>query len=176
MPNYKRIRLTGGTYFFRVNLHDRSKRLLTSHIEGLKRSFAETKRVLAFRIDAIVVLPDHLHCIWTMPPNDSNFSERWQLIKADFSRRIPRQEVRSNSRAKRRERAVWQRRFWEHVIRDEASRAAHFDYIHYNPVKHGYVTSPTQWPYSSFHRFVQAGVYPHDWAACIEMVGSAGER
>ena len=176
MSDYRRLRIAGGRYFFTVNVADRASALLTSHIRELKTSFADTRRILPFRIDAIVILPEHLHCIWTLPPDDADSSARWQLIKGNFSRHVAAQETRSRSRARRRERGVWQRRFWEHAIRHEASYAAHLDYIHYNAVKHGYATAPGEWPYSSFGRFVQAGLYPRDWAACPALSGNMGER
>jgi putative transposase len=177
MSNYRRSHIAGGTFFFTVNLADRSQTLLTSHIDVLERAFSDAKRILPFRIDAIVVLPEHLHCIWTLPPGDSDYSARWGVIKANFSRRLDSREKTPTSRATRRERTIWQRRFWEHGIRDEADRAAHLDYIHYNPVKHGYASSAAEWPYSSFHRFVQAGLYSAGWAAAdSELPGNRGER
>ncbi len=114
-----------------------------------------------------MILPDHLHCIWTLPPDDANFSMRWRLIKTEFSRRCPEQYKLSQpqSRVHKREQAIWQRRFWEHQIRDEQDFAQHVDYIHYNPVRHGLVDAPSSWPYSSFHWYVRDGCYPTDWGA-----------
>ncbi len=105
-----------------------------------------------FQIDAIVILPDYIHCIWTLPENDSDFSTRWRLIKRDFSSRM------SAPLSTRGEKKIWQRRFWEHLIRDESDLQSHMDYIHYNPVKHGYVRRPEEWKYSSFHRLVAKGI------------------
>lgn len=112
---------------------------------------------------AVVVLPDHLHCIWTLPEGDADYSIRWSLIKATFSRSLARGERRSVSRMKRGERGIWQRRFWEHCLRDENYYVRHVDYIHWNPVKHGHVQHVTEWAYSSFHRYVARGVYALDW-------------
>jgi putative transposase len=119
-------------------------------------------------MDAVVVLPDHIHAIWTLPPRDPDFSTRWMLVKSAFSRRCAQtNEVAApgNSRARRREQAIWQRRFWEHHIRDERDFASHVDHIHYNPVKHGYVSAAKDWPYSSFHRYVRLGLCLLDWGA-----------
>jgi putative transposase len=115
----------------------------------------------------MVVLPDHLHTIWTMPDGDADFATRWRLIKSAFSRRLPAGERISNSRVAKGERGVWQRRYWEHTIRDENDFARHTDYIHVNPVKHGLVTQVRDWPYSSFHRMVKLGVYSEDWAGDV---------
>jgi putative transposase len=175
MPDYRRLYLPGGMFFFTVNLADRREQLLTRHVHLLRLAFAETRRALPFGIEAIVVLPEHLHCIWKLPPCDSDFPTRWRLIKAGFSRRMCLNEDVSGSRAARCERGVWQRRFWEHAIRDEADYSAHLDYIHYNPVKHGHTVKVVDWPYSSFHRFLRAGLYPANWAVAAEPSGSFGE-
>ena len=125
----------------------------------------------------MVVLPDHLHVIWTLPEDDANFATRWRLIKSRFSHAIPAGESVSNSRLTKGERGIWQRRFWEHTIRDENDFARHVDYIHINPVKHGLVTRVVDWPYSSFHRLVKLGVYPEDWAGDVANLSSDfGER
>jgi putative transposase len=123
-----------------------------------------------------VVLPDHLHTVWTLPPRDADFATRWQLIKTRFARSLPKQEWRSPARIARNERGIWQRRFWEHVIRDEADYARHVEYCHINPVKHGLVKRVSDWPHSSFHRDVRAGIFPLDWAGEVEPVGVFGER
>jgi putative transposase len=143
--------------------------LLTDHVDVLRSAFAEARRKRPFTIDAIVVLPDHLHCIWTLPDGDADFSARWHGIKWRFSRALPAGERLSPRRTGKGERGIWQRRFWGHVIRDETDLARHVDYIHFNPVKHGHVTSAADWPYSSFRRFVVAGVYPRDWAASSDV-------
>ncbi len=123
----------------------------------------------------MAVLPEHLHCIGTLPPGDADCKTRWALIKVGFSRAIRAGERRSVSRKKRGERGIWQRRYWEHLIRDEQDVERHVDYIHWNPVKHGWVTCPRDWPYSSFHAYVRRGVYPSNWASEPEVNIDAGE-
>jgi putative transposase len=164
MPNYLRLRVPGSTCFFTVNLLDRSADLLTRHIDALREAVCATRAARPFCIDAWVVLPDHLHCLWTLPPGDDDYSNRWKAIKIRFVQRLSAHELRSATRARRGERGIWQRRFWEHLIRDEADFARHLDYIHFNPVKHGWARTARDWPYSTFHRWVSAGVYPPDWA------------
>jgi len=163
MSNYRRWRVSGGSYFFTVNLLNRKRALLVDYIDALRDAFRHVRSNHPYHIDAIVVLPDHLHCIWTLPKGDDRFSIRWQLIKAIFSRAVPMMESRSRSRRLRGERGIWQRRFWEHVLRDEQDYAQHVDYIHYNPVKHGLVAKPIDWPHSSLHSYVQRGVLNEDW-------------
>lgn len=158
MPNYRRNRVPGGCYFFTVNLLERRKHLLTQHIDILREAFRKTKQQRPFHFDAIVILPEHLHCVLTLPPNDDDYSGRWRAIKKHFTKDIPAAEWRSHTRIKRDERGIWQRRFWEHTIRDETDYANHVDYIHYNPVKH-----PRDWPYSSYHCYITLGIYPPDW-------------
>lgn len=165
MPRYIRAFVPGGTFFFTVALLERRRRLLTSHIEALREAFASVRAERPFVIDAMVVLPDHLHCIWTLPPDDADFSSRWHAIKARFLRSIPKGERLSPRRTAKGERGIWQRRFWEHAIRDETDFERHADYIHYNPVKHGHARRAADWPYSSFARYVQRGVYSLDWGA-----------
>jgi putative transposase len=165
MPQYVRAFVPGGTFFFTVNLLERRRHLLVEHVDALRAAFVMTRRLRPFNLDAVVVLPDHLHCLWTLPPGDADFSSRWHSIKSSFSRNIPAGERLSARRLKKGERGIWQRRFWEHAIRDEEDFACHADYIHFNPVKHGYVTRPLDWPYSSFRRFMKQGIYPEDWAA-----------
>ncbi|MDS4030693.1 MAG: transposase [Candidatus Contendobacter sp.] len=164
MTAYRRHRVSGGTYFFTVNLAERDRRLLTEHIGALRDAFRRVRAAHPFRIEAVVVLPDHLHTLWTLPAGDHDFSLRWRQLKSAFSRAMETEEHLSASRARKRERGIWQRRFWEHAIRDEEDFSRHVDYIHYNPVKHGHVKSVVEWPYSSFHRHVGWGVYPADWA------------
>ncbi len=172
MTNYRRNLLAGGTFFFTVNLMDRRQRLLTEHIDVLRAAVREVRERHPFTIEAVVVLPDHLHAVWTLPDGDADFGQRWRLIKSTFSRNIPTGEVVSSSRASRAERGIWQRRYWEHTIRDERDFEKHVDYIHINPVKHGYVNRVRDWPHSSFHRMVELGVYPEDWAGnSAELVG-----
>ncbi|MEJ2309783.1 MAG: transposase [Gammaproteobacteria bacterium] len=165
MTNYRRIQTPGGTYFFTVNLaRRRNTTLLVEQIDVLRNAFRTVKTSHPFHIDAIVILPDHLHAIWTLPADDGDYAKRWSLIKSGFSRSIPQGEYRSKSRMKRRERGIWQRRFWEHRIRDHEDMRKHIDYIHWNPVKHGYVTHVQDWPHSSFHAYVDRGLLPQDWA------------
>ena len=175
MPDYRRNRVPGGTYFFTVNLHDRRSDLLIRRTDVLRDAVRRTRIRFPFHIDAWAVLPDHMRCMWTLPPEDSNFPVRWQAIKKAFSRAIPATEPKSAVMSARGERGVWQRRFWEHTIRDERDYATHMDYTHFNPVKHGLVANPADWPYSSFHRSVAIGLYPADWAGSDEAL-DAGER
>ena len=149
---YRRMRTPGASYFFTVNLENRILSLLTDHINALREAFRTVKHRHPFHIDAIVVLPDHLHTIWTLPENDANYPSRWRLIKAQFSSSIGKQESVSASRKNKGERGIWQRRFWEHQIRDERDMEQHIHYIHNNPVKHGYCKKPEEWPFSSHRR------------------------
>ena len=177
MPNYRRNLVEGGSFFFTVNLADRHSRLLVERIEPLRQAFRHTQSRHPFAIDALVVLPDHLHSIWILPPGDADYATRWRLIKTGFSRGVERLEERSESRRLKRERGIWQRRYWEHTLRDEEDVGRHCDYIHYNPVKHGHVKSAIDWPYSSFRRFVRRGLYSADWAGVIGLEETAfGER
>ncbi|MGH8505455.1 MAG: REP-associated tyrosine transposase [Stenotrophobium sp.] len=176
MPNYIRATNPGATYFFTVALADRSSRLLVDRIDTLRSAFRSERQKHPFSIDAIVVLPDHLHCLWTLPPDDADFPNRWRRIKAAFSHALPKTEPRSESRLKQGERGIWQRRYWEHLIRDERDHAAHVDYIHFNPVKHGHVTQVMDWPHSSFHRFVREGVLSGDWGGSGNLEWVVGER
>ncbi len=164
MTEYRRAFVPGGTGFFTVNLADRNgNRLLVQEIAALRQAFRFVQADHPFRVDAVVILPDHLHCIWTLPPGDSDFSTRWSLIKGTFSRSIAKGGRISPSRAKRGKRGLWQRRFWEHLIRDDEDLTRHIDYIHWNPVKHGWVRRVADWPHSSFHVFVRRGMYIESW-------------
>ncbi len=164
MSNYRRHRIDGGCYFFTVVTAGRQP-LLVEHVDELRAAFAYVMKRHPVRIDAAVVLPDHLHCIWTLPPGDRNFAMRWRLLKSHFSRSLPDLEPRSDHRRDRGERGIWQRRYWEHHIHDEVDYQRHCDYLHFNPVKHGYAERAADWPHSSFGRFVAAGVYSEDWAS-----------
>jgi len=164
MTSYRRNFLAGGCFFFTVNLADRRSRLLTERVDTLRDAFREIRRRHPFKIDAIVVLPDHLHTVWTLPEGDGNFATRWRLIKAAFSHTVETGESISQSRAAKGERGIWQRRYWEHTIQDDDDFARHVDYVHINPVKHRLVTRVRDWPYSSFHRMAELGLYPDDWA------------
>ena len=163
MSNYRRHYVPGGTWFFTVNLQNRQSDLLTRHIDSLRAATLTVKRAKPFTINAWVILPEHMHCIWTLPEGDCDFSARWRDIKKTFSRNI---EMRH----------IWQSRFWEHTIRDEIDLNQHIDYIHYNPVKHGYVESPAQWPHSSIHRFIEKGLLAADWGSNLDTAfGNFGE-
>jgi putative transposase len=176
MRTYRRVWSAGGTYFFTLVLAERrGNDLLVRHVDALREALRLTKRDWPFAIDGICILPDHLHCIWTLPDGDADFATRWSLVKQRFSRAVPVGESVSTSRRRKGERGVWQRRYWEHLVRDENDYRRHMDYIHYNPVKHGYVQRVSEWPYSSFTRLVQAGVYPVDWGAEPEIAGVVGE-
>jgi putative transposase len=164
MPDYRRNRVSGGTYFFTVNLLNRRTDLLVRHIDVLRQAIADTKKAMPFHIDAWVVLPEHMHCIWTLPESDANYAERMKLLKTLFSKNVPKTETISAVRAAKGERGIWQRRFWEHTIRDDADYAAHMDYVHFNPVKHGWANTVADWPHSTFHRCAAQGMYPKDWA------------
>jgi REP-associated tyrosine transposase len=167
VPDYRRYRVAGGTYFFTVNLLQRYPNdLLVRHIELLRTVVREVRKNRSFHIDAWVILPDHLHCVWTLPPGDDDFTNRWRMIKQGFSKALPMTERRSSVRIARGERGLWQRRFWEHAIRDDGDYA----------LKHGYVKRVADWPYSTFHRYVERGVYPLDWADGPESDLEAGER
>ncbi|WP_274577719.1 REP-associated tyrosine transposase [Sulfitobacter sp. PR48] len=151
MPNYRRPRQPGASVFLTVTLAERGAWWLVDHIESLRMAVRRTREERPFRIDAWVVLPDHMHCVWTLPEGDRDFSTRVQVIKARFSRRVPMGHRRL-SHVVRRERGLWQRRFWEHHIRNEADFHNHIAYCWHNPVKHGFVERPEDWPFSSWHR------------------------
>ena len=159
-----------------MNLAERRSRLLTEHIGLLRAAFRDTRARHPFAIEAVVILPDHLHAIWTLPEGDADFTLRWRLIKSAFSSALPRGERISASRLAKGERGIWQRRYWEHAIRDEADFERHVDYIHFNPVKHGYVTRVADWPHSSFHRYVERGLLAEDWGGDLrDIQGTFGE-
>ncbi|CUI84682.1 REP-associated tyrosine transposase [Cognatishimia activa] len=152
MPNYLRPKQSGATIFFTVALADRSSQLLIDDIQGLREAVIKTRQERPFKIDAWVVLPDHMHCIWTLPAGDSDYATRWRLIKSRFSRRHP-VGPRSKSHMARNERGIWQRRYWEHHIRDREDYDTHIRYCWVNPVKHGYVENPEDWPFSTINAF-----------------------
>ena len=162
MVNFRRDFTPGGTYFFTLTLKNRNSQLLISHIDLLGESFRRIKEKYPFSTEAIVVLPDHVHAVWKLPDNDFNYSIRWHQIKSYFTKGLIKEDVEI-TKDQRGEYHLWQRRFWEHRIRDESDLQAHIDYIHFNPVKHGYVSSAKEWPYSSFHRYVQKGVLQEHW-------------
>ncbi|MPZ55037.1 MAG: transposase [Rhizobiales bacterium] len=165
MSRYRRAKIKGGTFFFTVTLDDRPSDLLVRHVDLLRRACHAVRKGRPFETIAICVLPDHLHAIWSLPDDDADFSMRWNLIKGGFSRALPAAALRSPSKITRREKGIWQRRYWEHAIRDDADLERHVDYIHFNPVKHGLVTRAGDWPHSSFHRDVARGQLPQEGAA-----------
>lgn len=170
MSRYRRSLAGGATFFFTVNTYRRTRLLTYPNVRAALRDAIErTRSTLPFTIDAWVLLPDHLHAIWTLPEGDAAYGKRWGIIKAQVSRAcmhlIENGTQRRLSRIKRRELDFWQRRFWEHQIRDDRDFERHVDYIHYNPVKHGLVNQVVDWPYSTFHRYVIRGIYPRDWCA-----------
>ncbi|MBE1160086.1 REP-associated tyrosine transposase [Dyella acidiphila] len=172
---YRRVKTPGGTYFFTVNLATRTSSLLIDRIDALRNAVRQVKAQHPFRILAWAVLPDHMHAIWVMPEHDGDYSNRWKLIKQRFSKSIERTEAVSSSRQHKGERNIWQRRFWEHQIRDERDLQSHVDYVHINPVKHGHVNRASDWPYSSIHRYIRAGMVTPDWACPIHEINTSGE-
>ncbi|MDB5815799.1 MAG: hypothetical protein JWN23_2916 [Rhodocyclales bacterium] len=172
---YRRSHVQGGTWFFRVNLADRTSNMLIENVETLREVIRSVRQAHPFEIIAMVVMPEHLHAIWQLPPDDADYPMRWSLIKAGFSRRLIKTEQISESRAGKRERGIWQRRYWEHQIRDDADLGSHVDYIHFNPVKHGYVKRAADWPHSSIHRFIKLGWVSPDWGGRNEIDGAFGE-
>jgi putative transposase len=171
MVRYRRNLVPGGTYFFTVTLVDRHSSALVDHIGALRAAFRAARRERPFDIDAIVILPEHLHAVLTLPAGDADFSGRWRRIKGHFSSYM----IAAGASARRHpkgEFGLWQRRFWEHTIRDEGDFARHMDYIHFNPVRHGLVSRVREWPYSSFHRYVREGLLPVDWAGDVREIGT----
>jgi putative transposase len=176
MVRYRRNFLDGGTFFFTVTLADRRSRALLDHITALRNAFRATRRERPFAIEAIVILPDHLHVMLTLPVADADFSGRWRRIKGHFSSALIDAGSRI-ARASNGDLSLWQRRFWEHTIRDESDFERHVDYIHFNPIKHGLVQRVRDWPHSSFHRHVRQGLLPEDRAGIkSDAAGRFGER
>ena len=163
---YRRTRTKGGTFFFTVVTHNR-EHLLTEpeNIQLLRQSIKHVMDKHPFKINAFVLLPDHLHCIWTLPDGDDDFSTRWRLIKGTFTRQCSDKYKLKTTRSRelKKEQMIWQRRFWEHQITNDNDFRNHVDYIHYNPVKHQYTDSPRNWMYSSFHKYVREGRYNDNW-------------
>lgn len=178
MPDFRRAWLPGGTFFFTVVT---ARRFPIFHTplgrDVLRQAIREVRRDRPWDIVAFVLLPDHLHTIWTLPEGDSAYAERWSLLKRRFTRLWlaagGREQDVCAGQVRQGRRGVFQRRYWEHVIRDEQDLARHMDYIHYNPVKHGLVSRPIDWPWSSLHRYVQKGVYPADWSCADSAARSA---
>ena len=167
MVNYRRNFIKGGYYFFTVNLKNRQSTLLIDAVNQLRTSFSYVHSKKPFEIIAIVILPEHLHCIWQLPENDKDYPARWKSIKSHFTRQLKKTGIQI-TKNKHNEHNLWQRRYWEHTIRDENDLTRHIDYIHYNPVKHGWVKSVSDWKYSSFHKYVKKGVLPLNWGNNFE--------
>ncbi len=170
MPNYRRPYIPGGTYFITQVTYQRQPWLCTElGRTALRHALRHVQQQHPFEIQAFVLLPDHFHTLWTLPEDDQNLSLRMRLIKRVVSKyygdELESVTERSFSRTRRKERNIWQRRFWDHLIRDEADFIAYCDYIHYNPVKHRLCETPQQWPFSSLHRLISEGVYPPDWGS-----------
>jgi len=173
MPNFRRVHLPGGTFFFTVVTDGRAPYLCDDSAPQLLRDvLREVRTRWPFEVDAIVVVPDHLHAIWTLPTEDSDYSKRWAWVKKEFTKRWLQsghsERVRSSGRAHDGRRGVWQPKFWEHAIRDERDLERHVEYIHYNPVKHGAARCPHEWRWSSFARWVRAGIHAADWACSCD--------
>jgi putative transposase len=166
MPNYRRSRIDGGTFFFTLTLEDRSSDLLVREIARLRYAYACVQQRRPFETLAICILPDHLHAIWLLPAADCDFARRWNLVKSNFSRGLPA-AASTLSKSRKREKGIWQRRYWEHAIRDARDLERHIDYIHFNPVRHGLVSRVRDWPHSSFHQYVRRGELPADWGGDI---------
>ena len=180
MPQYRRFNIPGGIYFFTVVTFSRKPILIDQPArELLHAAWANTKQRFPFRTEAICLLPDHLHCIWRFPEGDANISLRWREIKRLFTmgylKRIGPGGFRNASRRKKGEAAIWQRRFWEHAIRDQEDINRHLAYIHFNPVKHGLVRNVKDWPWSSFHRYIPAGWMDPNWAG-VDIFIEGGEN
>lgn len=169
MVRYRRNRVPGGTFFFTVTLADRRSRALVEHVGALRSAFRTTRQERRFTVEAVVILPDHLHAILTLPPGDADFPGRWRRIKGLFTRQVGSRE--RLHRSPKGEYGLWQRRFWEHTVRDDDDFVRHVDYIHWNPVKHGLVSRVGEWPYSSFHRYVRMGWLPEDWGGDVSDPG-----
>jgi putative transposase len=181
MSNYLRDRTPGATWFFTVVTHGRRPWLCgEASLRALALAFEQAGTRFPFRVIAGVVLPDHLHVVWSHPEGDSDFGKRWSLVKRLTGDLLEADGYRSvsspcASRARRVERTLWQRRFWEHRIRDEVDLQNHVDYIHYNPVRHGLVARAADWPHSTLHRHIRRGWASNDWAADVELRVQAGE-
>ena len=174
MSRYRRIAPPGASHFFTLCLARRGQTLLTDDVACLRQAYTGTLRQYPVRTDAIVILPDHLHAVWTLPPGDADFPTRWRLIKAAFSKGHDVSESTSQSKRDRGEKGIWQRRYWHHLIRNDADLAAHIAYCWGNPVKHGLVEWAVDWPYSSLHRDIRLGTVSSDWSG-VEVKGDFGE-
>jgi putative transposase len=165
----------GRIFFFTVVLAERSSHLLVDRIDQFRRAYRTVQQRRPFETIAVCILPDHIHAVWSLPKGDADFSTRWSLIKSGFSRGFDSMP-RSASKVAKREKGIWQRRYWEHAIRDEADLERHVDYVHFNPVKHKHVARVIDWPHSSFHRYVERGLLTADWGGDMRNIqGSFGE-
>jgi putative transposase len=169
MPQYRRARTPGATFFFTVNTHLRQPFLIDADVRtALREGIERVRATMPFQIDAWALLPDHLHCLWTLPEGDGDFSTRWRIIKTVVTQqcgpRLNQHELLSKRRIAKNQSSLWQQRFWEHQIRDDIDFARHVDYIHWNPVKHGHVLRVVDWRYSSLHRYLRQGLLPANWA------------
>jgi REP-associated tyrosine transposase len=176
---YRRAFVHGGSFFFTLVMQGRRPVFTSAEsVDVLRVAFRSVRSTRPFELDAMVVLPDHLHCIWTLPKGDADFATRWRLVKTWFTRHCDPalRIVPDRARAARNEQALWQHRYWEHMLRDEIDFARHVEYIHFNPVKHGLVASAMDWPYSSFRRYVEAGVYPSDWGQGMMDIDGVGRE
>jgi putative transposase len=162
--NYRRVYIPGAIYFFTINLKDRKSNLLVNEIDKLRNAFRTVKGKHPFGIEAIVILPDHIHLMMSLPKDDEEYPLRIRLLKSMFTYQLPKKEYICQARANKMERGIWQRRYWEHLIRDEKDYIHHWNYIMYNPVRHGYVERASDWIYSSIHREIRVGNVPADWA------------
>ncbi len=167
MSHYRRSQKPGAIFFFTVTLEDRDSTLLHTQVDLFRSAYRKVESQYPFNTIAICVLPEHLHAVCQLPEGDADFSIRWQLIKQAFSRGVPASTSPSASKIRKREKGIWQRRFWEHEIRDDSDLQDHVDYIHFNPVKHGLVRAVSDWPHSSFHRYVKTGSLPIDWGGIV---------
>ena len=166
--NYRRAFIPGGSYFFTLVTENRRSIFASrENVDVLRNAFRNVKNKRPFSLDAIVIMPDHLHCVWTLPPDDADFATRWRLIKTWFTKHcnVPLCATPDAARMAKNEQAIWQHRYWEHLLRDDEDYTRHVEYIHYNPVKHGYVASPMEWEYSSFRAYVKECLYLEDWGS-----------
>ncbi len=175
MSRYRRLKIEGGAFLFTLALGDRGSNLLVRHIERLRSACAEVEKRHPFETVAICILPDHIHALWQLSGGDADYASRWSLLKSGFSRDLPPAK-RSMSKIRKGEKGIWQRRYWEHAIRNDIDFERRVDYIHYNAVKHGLVTRVADWPFSSFHRYVAQGMLPGDRAGdATDLSGRFGE-
>ena len=175
---YRRPFTPGGSFFFTVVTEGRCPILAQDAVAVLREALRAVRARRPFVIDAMVVLPDHLHCIWTLPPGDADFATRWRLVKTWFTKHCDPalHGVANAARRSKEAQAIWQHRYWEHQLKDEQDFMRHVEYIHFNPVKHGLAATPLAWPYSSLNRYVAAGLYPPDWGqGVVELEGVGHE-